>query len=72
MDSELHDACGCMRCHPEQNTAIGIEQNCGGVRVTATSRLVGEGAIPTDPSSDPTSWLPHHSRTRKQNDMGVF
>ncbi len=23
MDSELHDACGCIKCHPEQNTAIG-------------------------------------------------
>ncbi len=20
-----HDACGCMKCHPEQNTAIGSE-----------------------------------------------
>ena len=20
---EIHDACGCMKCHPEQNTAIG-------------------------------------------------
>ena len=23
MDRELHDACGCIKCHPEQNTAIG-------------------------------------------------
>ena len=60
MNSELHDACSCTRCHPEQNTAIGIEQNCGGVRVAATFRPVGEGAVP-HPSSDPTGITPLRS-----------
>ena len=25
-----HDACGCMKCHPEQNTAIGESVTAGG------------------------------------------
>ena len=27
---EIHDAFGCMKCHPEQNTAIGESVTAGG------------------------------------------